>query len=76
MFGKLYNNQLKVLGMHCQNCVKRVEETIKKFGGVKGIHIDLGSGNVSFLSKKQIDKSILKEEIENLGFEVGDNTNY
>ncbi len=75
MFKKLYDNKLKVLGMHCQNCVKRVEGVIKELGGVKDINIDIGTGEVSFYSKKQVDKNILKEEIENLGFEVEENKN-
>ncbi len=60
-------NTVKVEGMMCEGCVKRVKEALDKAGIVAEVSLD--KKTVSFEGDaKVVDKAV--EEIEDLGFEV------
>ena len=58
--------QLKILGMMCGHCVKRVENALKQAGATK-IKVEIGKAEFD-----GIDESVAKEAIEDLGFDIKD----
>ena len=56
-------------GMHCDGCIKRVENILKKNKEIKTYQVDLKKAEITL--KKDIDLNTIKEKIENLGFKVG-----
>ena len=61
---------IKVKGMKCDHCKKRVEESLLKVEGIKKVKIDLKTGNVQISSKEDIPFSQLKTIIEETGYEI------
>ena len=70
MIFKKIETTLTVEGMHCQKCVARITEALKQIDGVKKVNIDLEKKSVNVISKVEIDKDVLAEAIEKLGFSV------
>lgn len=70
MIFKRHELNLIVEGMHCQKCVARITDALKKISDVKKVNIDLEKKAVAVISKAQLDLSIVKEAIEALGFKV------
>ena len=54
---------IKVSGMSCVNCEKKVKETLRSIG-LRRVKIDLETGNVSFKNRKDIPLEAIKEKIE------------
>lgn len=54
MFDKSVNTIIKVEGMSCMHCAKRVEDAIKALKGVKKVKVDLAakSASVDYVEKK------------------------
>ena len=61
---------IKVKGMKCDHCKKRVEESLLKVEGIKKVKIDLKTGKVQITSKEVIPFSQLKTIIEETGYEI------
>ncbi len=57
--------QLKIDGMRCEHCQRRVEGALSPFGEVS---VDLSAKTATVIC--DTDDAILKEEIESLGFDV------
>lgn len=70
MIFKKIEATLTVEGMHCQKCVARITEALKQIGGVKKVNVDLEKKSVNVISKVEIDRDVLAEAIEKLGFSV------
>ena len=65
------NGSIKVNGMMCEHCKKKVEKTLKSIKGVKKIKVDLESKIVSFVFKEnKVDINVIKQSIINQGYEV------
>ena len=62
--------ELKVEGMHCGGCENRIKNVIGNIDGVKEVEANHETGIVRIISKKDIDKSEVKNKIENLDFKV------
>lgn len=60
---------VKIGGMHCGNCKKRLEGFFTAIEGVKEAEVDLESASARIESESQLDLAFLKEEIEDMGFE-------
>ena len=58
--------QLKILGMMCGHCVKRVENALKQ-AGATNVKVVIGKAEFD-----GIDESVAKEAIEDLGFDIKD----
>ena len=56
-------------GMHCDGCIKRVENILKNIKEIRTYQVDLKKAEITL--KKDIDLNTIKEKIENLGFKVG-----
>lgn len=62
---------VKVEGMHCMHCVKRVEDALSQINGISNVKVDLDSKNVSFKYKGEgLDWESLEKTISDLGFEL------
>ena len=61
---------LKVEGMVCNGCENRVQNALKTIEGVESVVADHTAGTVKVSVKEGIDENVLKEKIEDIGFEV------
>lgn len=62
--------KLNVSGMVCGGCEKRVVNALSEIGGVKEVIADYKEGTVLIKSETKISEDIIKEKIDDLGFEV------
>ena len=56
--------------MMCNGCENRVQNAIKTIDGVENVIANHTNGTVTVTVNKKIDKSIIKEKIEDIGYEV------
>lgn len=61
---------IKVNGMVCNGCENRVQNVLKTLDGVENVVANYTNGIVTITSKKEVEENVLKEKIEDLGFEV------
>lgn len=61
---------LNVKGMVCGGCEKRVKNSLKELKEVKKVKADYKNEKVTVVLKEEIDKKILEDKIEDLGFSV------
>lgn len=61
---------LKVLGMMCEGCENRVKNALSQIKGVDSVEASHKDSNVKVILKDDIDTNILKEKLEDLGYEV------
>ncbi len=66
---KLY---VKIDGMSCSNCAKKVENSLKEIDGVIKVSVNLDKKEVIITSKFEIDTSLLRKKIEDLGYKYLD----
>lgn len=58
--------------LHCNNCVKKVQENIAFEKGVKDLHVSLEDQTVTVkYDALKTSEAVLKAAIEKLGYEVG-----
>ena len=62
--------ELKVEGMVCGGCEKRVVNSLSTIQGVSEVSANHQTGTVLVKMTEDIDIEVLKEKIEDLGFEV------
>lgn len=60
----------KVEGMMCGGCENRVQNTLKTIDGIELVKADHVTGTVTVTLSKDIDKSTIKDKIEDIGYEV------
>ena len=56
-------------GMHCEHCVKAVNDALKALPGITSVTVSL-EDNVATVSGASIDDAALKTAIEDTGFDV------
>lgn len=61
---------LKVEGMMCSGCENRVQNALKSIEGVENVIADHTAKLVKVTLKDNINENIIKECIEELGFDV------
>lgn len=62
---------LRVAGMHCGGCVKRVKNALASVDGVLGVEVDLGKAEVRVATAKGRDaRAIASAPITALGYQV------
>lgn len=62
--------KIKVNGMVCEGCENRVKNALSTVEGIETIEANHKTGIVTVVINKEIEKSIIEEKIDNLGFEV------
>ncbi len=61
---------LIINGMMCEGCENRVKNAIKNIEGVENVTADHNTGKVTVISNNQVSKEIIKETLEDIGYEV------
>ncbi len=61
---------IKVEGMVCNGCENRVQNALKNIDGVEDVVADHTTGTVKVTSKSEVSEDVMKEKIEDIGFEV------
>ena len=67
MFGKKI--VVKIDGMSCSHCAKRVEDGLKKIDNVKTVKVDLNNKKATVTYKDSIDTDMIEKTINELEFE-------
>ncbi len=62
---------IKIEGMSCNHCKMSVEKALNSIGGVKKVEVDLAKKQAVIESDIEIDDNIIREVIEEAGFEIG-----
>ena len=68
MFNKKIKQVIGVDGMSCSHCAKKVENSLKEVDGVIKVSVNLDKKEVIITSKFEIDASLLRKKIEDLGY--------
>lgn len=63
------NKTLKIEGMSCQHCVKRIEKALNALKGVQAT-VSLENKSAQLIIKKAIDEKLIRSAIEDLGYKV------
>ena len=61
---------LIVNGMMCGGCENRVKNAIKNIEGVENVTADHNTGKVIVISDNAVSEEIIKEVLEDIGYEV------
>ena len=64
------NIELKVTGMKCTCCENVIKNSLVNIDGVKRVEADYKEGVVKIDTNVEIDLDLLRDKINNLGFEV------
>lgn len=61
---------IKVEGMVCNGCENRVQNALKTIDGIESVVADHTKGIVTIESNEEVTENVMKEKIEDIGFEV------
>ena len=61
---------IKVEGMMCEGCENRVQNVLSQIDGVEKVIANHKEGIVTVKANNEVDKNIIKEKIEDVGYEV------
>ena len=61
---------LNIKGMMCGGCENRVKNALMEIDGIENVTADHNTGIITITSNKEVSKEIIKDVIENIGFEV------
>ncbi len=61
---------LTVEGMHCEGCENRIKNSLELLEGVESVTCSYQEKQVEINLKEDFDLGVIKEQIEDLGFEV------
>ena len=70
MFEKKKQKIIKVEGMHCESCAKRIKKALETKKEIKKIKIDLKKKEVILTYTNSLDEQGIKNLIEDLGYQV------
>jgi len=62
--------KLKIKGMVCKGCENRIKNALQNIDKVKSVVANYEIEEVIIEFKEEIEVSLIKEAIENLGFEI------
>lgn len=61
---------LYVQGITCDNCKKKLIKALMAVPGVESVSVDIDSSTVTWTEKARVNLEILKEAIDDAGFDV------
>lgn len=61
---------IKIEGMVCTGCENRVQNALKTIEGVEKVVANHTNGTVTVTAKEEVEESIMKEKMEDIGFKV------
>ncbi len=70
MLNKYNKKIIKIEGMSCIHCSKKVEDVLKSIQNIKKVKVDLKNKEAVISFKENIDNELIKEKIETLGYKV------
>ena len=70
MLNKPMNKIVKIEGMRCGGCAKRVETALSTFKEIKKVTVDLEQKQALIEFKKELDNQIIIDTINDLGFQA------
>lgn len=56
-------------GMHCSMCSGRVTRVLTSLSGVEACEVELSEGRAVLTVREPLGEAVLKEAVENLGFD-------
>ena len=59
---------LKVSGMMCGGCEKRLQKALTSMTGIKDVNADHKTGTVIIFAENDVDETAVKAKIEDIGF--------
>ncbi len=62
--------EMKVDGMSCGGCEKRIEKVVKDISGVDKVEADYKKGTVKVKGSDSVDKRDVQRKIEDIGYKV------
>ncbi|MCI8384400.1 MAG: heavy-metal-associated domain-containing protein [Clostridia bacterium] len=62
--------EIKVKGMVCEGCENRVKNALSTIDGIERVEANHITGIVRVILEKEIEKSVIEEKINDLGFET------
>ena len=60
--------KIKVNGMVCTGCENRVKNALSTIDGVESVEASFKTGIVTVTTNKELDKSLLEDKIDDIGF--------
>ncbi len=70
MLGNKIEKTIKIEGMSCMHCVKKVEQALKAIPEIKSVKVDLEEKTAKIILKKEIENMIIEKAVQEAGFEV------
>lgn len=61
---------LNLEGMHCGGCESRIKNAVQNIKGVESVIANYKNGTVKIVINKDIDRKVIVETIEDIGFKV------
>jgi copper chaperone CopZ len=61
---------VKIDGMHCEHCAKRVEECLSSIPEVKKVKVNLNKKEAAITASQEIDLKAIKESLKETDFKV------
>ncbi len=62
--------KIKVSGMVCEGCENRVKNALSTIDGIESVEASHKTGIVTVMLSKEIERSVIEEKINDLGFET------
>lgn len=62
--------RIRIEGMSCEHCLKRVQNALSGQEGVSEVQVNLKEGTATFRVKETVTDTTLKELIEDSGYDV------
>ena len=72
MFSKKLKKIIKIDGMSCSHCAKKVEDILLSIDGITKAKVNLKEKIATITLNNKIDNSIIKEKIDALDYKVLD----
>lgn len=61
---------LKIKGMMCNGCENRVKNALSNLDGIEKVNANYTTGEVIIYCNNTIDKKIIEDTIEDIGYEI------
>jgi len=62
--------KMKIEGMSCEHCVKRVKNALEEITGISNVEVDLDSKIAKFDATDDVKDSDIKYAVEEAGYDV------
>src|SRR5688500_6559496 len=63
--------EMRVTGMHCGGCARRIRNALAQVDGIYGVHVDVGTATVRVATPKDRDgRALAQPRIDALGYHV------